>query len=221
MKRFILYLVLPVLCSGCVNDLKKVEALNQRDIGVEVAKNITTYYYGINGHLKGLLTAPILYRYLRDTPYMELNNGLRVDFYNDSMKVQSVLTARKGEYFENSNNIVVSDSVVVTTQDGKRLETEELHWDPRKQQFYTDKPATLTTPTQVIYAQNGLTAPPDISWYRFRKASGELKVDTGYFSTPPPPDTGAASRSLSPVSGTDSTTIKHRNKDSITQRPGT
>jgi LPS export ABC transporter protein LptC len=206
LTRLAPYLVLLLFAAGCVNDLKTVEALNEKGIGVEVAKNIKTYYYGSNGNLKGLLTAPVLYRYLRDTPLMQLDEGLRVDFYNDSLQVQSVLTARKGEYYENTNNIVVRDSVVVTTDDGKRLETDELHWDPKQQQFYTDKPATLTTPRQTIFARHGLVAPPDISWYKFRQASGQLKVDSAYFSSPADSAAGSA-----PPNG----------QDTATQRPGT
>lgn len=193
LKYLLSFGALLLLWAGCVNDIKQVEALHQRTIGVEVAKDIKTYYYGANGHIKGLLTAPWLYRYMKDTPYMVLDHGLRVNFYNDSMQLQSVLTAKRGEYYENSNNITVKDSVVVTTQDGKRLTTSVLHWDPVRQQFFTDAPATLVTPAQTIFAQNGLEAPPDISWYKFKKTSGELKVDSGYLS--PTPD------SLAPVPG--------------------
>lgn len=181
MKRLFPYLALIILCS-CVNKLKDVEALSQKSTSVEIAQHIHTYYYGPNGNLKGILTAPVLYRYMLDTPYMELNQGLKVQFYNDSLQQQSVLTAKNGRYFENSNNIVVSDSVVVTTRDGKILETDELFWDPQKQQFYTQKPVKLTTPSQVIFGKHGLVAPPDISWYQFNSASGNIKVDSTFDS---------------------------------------
>lgn len=213
--------MLLLCCGGCVNDLKQVEALHERSVGVEVAKNIKTYYYGQTGQLKGLLTAPLLYRYMKDTPYMVMDHGLRVDFYNDSMQVQSVLTAKKGEYFENSANIVVRDSVVVTTiQSGKKLETSELHWDPDKQQFYTNKPATLTLPTRTVFAQNGLVAPPDISWYRLFQVSGNLKMDSGYLSRGATgdsmrQDSTARVDSISPL-------MPGKNfRDTTTQRPGT
>lgn len=203
MKRLIPYLTLVLLCSGCVNDLKKIEALGKKNVGIEVAQNIRTYYYGSSGHLKGILTAPVMYRYVRDTPYMVMNQGIHVDFYNDSLQIQSVLTAKKGEYWENTNNIVVEDSVVVTSMGGQRiLRTDKLFWDPKSQQFYTHSPATLTTPGQTIIGQNGLTAPADLSWYKFFNTSGEMKVDSNY---------------LSPSSPSDSLT----SRDTTTQKPGT
>jgi LPS export ABC transporter protein LptC len=223
LKRLIPYLALLIFSSGCVNDLKKVEALNERGPGVEVAKQIKTYYYGANGNLKGVLTAPVLYRYVQDTPHMLLDSGLRVDFYNDSMQVQSVLTAKKGEYFENTNNISVRDSVKVVSMGGKRiLRTQVLYWDPKKQQFYTNVPATMTTPTQTILAARGLIAPADLSWYKFMQASGELQMDTGYFS-PAPRDTASMTAPpeprRAPVSPVPKDTVKV--KDTTTQRPGT
>lgn len=204
MKRLIPYLAFALfLCSGCVNDLKKIEALGKKNVGIEVAKDIKTYYYGVNGHLKGILKAPVMYRYVKDTPYMVMNQGLHVDFYNDSLQIQSVLTAKKGEYWENTNNIVVEDSVVVTSMGGQRvLKTNKLFWDPKNQQFYTHSPATLTTPGQTILGQNGLTAPSDLSWYKFFNTSGTMKVDSNYFSKSPSSDS-----------------LNH--KDTITQKPGT
>ena len=201
MKRFIPYLAFIFFFSGCINDLKKIEALSKKNVGVEVAQNIKTYYYGPNGHLKGILTSPVMYRYVRDTPYMIMNEGLQVDFYNDSLRIESILTAKKGEYWENTNNIVVKDSVVVTSMGGKRiLRTDELFWDPKNQQFYTHSLATLITPEQTITGKNGLTAPADLSWYKFFNTSGEMKVDSNYFSPSP---------------ATDSL------RDTTTQKPGT
>ncbi len=187
MKRHLLYLFLPALLAfgSCVNSMEEVQALNAKsNTKIEMARHIKTYYYGSNGLLKGIMTAPLLYRYMTDTPYIKLPEGLQVKFYEDSLQLQSILTAKNGVYYENSDRITVKDSVVVTTKDGKKLETDVLHWDPKKQQFFTDKPVKLTTPTQVIHGQNGLVAPPDISWYQFNKASGDIRVDSSFTGTP-------------------------------------
>lgn len=166
---------------------------------MEVARGVKTYYYGPNGNVKGILTAPVLYRYLSDTPYMLLDSGLKVDFYNDSLQLQTILTAKKGKYFEKTNDIVVRDSVVVTTVDGKKLLTDELHWDPKKQQFYTDKPARLITASQDLTGKYGLVAPGDLSWYKFRSASGALKMDSAFQSAPEADSTVADSATPPPA----------------------
>ncbi len=188
MKRLLSYCILLLNLTSlgsCVNNMEEINALNSdNNTKVEVAKHIETYYYGTDGMLKGIMTAPVLYRYMTDTPYIKLNEGLKVKFYKDSLQLESVLTAKKGMYYENSNVIVVSDSVVVTTRDNKKLETDILHWDPKKQQFYTDQPVKLTTPSQVIYGKDGLVAPPNLEWYQFNKASGDIKVDSSFTGKP-------------------------------------
>src|SRR5690625_1140061 len=161
--------------------MDEVNALNnEKDTKVEIAHDIKIDYFGTNGLLKGILTAPVLYRYHGDTPYVHLPNSLKVDFYKDSLQLQSVLTAKEGFYYVNTNKITVKDSVVLTTQDGKMLETDVLHWNPKKKRFYTHHPVKLTTPTEVIHGENGLTAPPDFSWYRFYRASGDIQIDTSF-----------------------------------------
>lgn len=165
--------------------MEEVRALNDTSsTKIEVAHHIETHYYGQKGMLKGIMTAPVLYRYMTDTPYIKLPDGLKIKFYKDTLQLQSVLTAKEGVYYENNNDITVRDSVVVKTKDGKMIETEVLHWDPKKQQFYTNKPVKLTTPSQVIYGQNGLVAPPDLSWYQFNKASGDIHVDSSFSKEP-------------------------------------
>lgn len=175
MKYFATIILGLLFCSSCVNDLNKVKALSEKGSGVEVARDIKSYYYGPNGNLKGILTAPVLYRYLRDTPYTLMDSGLKVDFYNDSLQLQSILTARKGQYFEKTSDIIVSDSVVVTTMDNKKLLTDELRWDPKRQEFYNNKPTRIITASQDLYGI-GLTAPADLSWYKFDSVSGLLTM---------------------------------------------
>lgn len=193
-----------LLLSSCVNDLKQIKALSEKGSGVEVARGVKTYYYGPNGNVKGILSAPVLYRYLSDTPYMLMDSGLRVNFYNDSLQLQTVLTAKKGRYFEKTNDIVVQDSVVVVTVDGNKLLTDELHWDPRKQVFYTHKPARLLTETRDVVGKDGLTAPGDLSTYTFFNPSGEMEMDSTFMSGGTPDSTRAvdSGRSTPPIPDT-------------------
>jgi LPS export ABC transporter protein LptC len=152
-----------LLSGSCVNDVHEVENLNRQSVQVEVAHNIISYY-SRSGKVNARLTAPLLYRYLDQQPYVLLNHGLRVEFYNDSLQVSSVLTAKKGEYFSNSSKILVSDSVVVVNRKGERLECRELQWDAGKQQFFTNKPVKITTASETIYG-DGLLANEDFTWH--------------------------------------------------------
>ncbi len=44
-----------------------------------------------NAKVKAKLTAPYMRRSEMDSPYVEFPNTLHVDFYNDSLKIESVM----------------------------------------------------------------------------------------------------------------------------------
>lgn len=163
LKKAIIFFAIMLPLAACENNLQKIQELDKKQANIEIAKNIRLLYSQA-GKVKAQLTAPVLYRYLDDPPHVLLNNGLRVLFYNDSMQVQSILTAREGIYEENTNKITVKNNVVLINNKGEKLECAELHWDPQKQQFYTNTDVKITTPGQLIYG-TGLVAPADFSSY--------------------------------------------------------
>ena len=103
-------------------------------------------------------------RYQRDTPRVEFPKTLRVDFYNDSTKIESKLFAKYGQYLENANKVFLRDSVIVFNVKGDTLISKELYWDQVKATFYTDKNVIIRTPNQKIYG-SGLEADQNFQWY--------------------------------------------------------
>ena len=98
--------------SGCENDLKKVDSLLQKKTGVEEAKEIESYLSEA-GKVKARLTSPLMRRYMVDSSFMEFPNTLHVDFYNDSIKIESTLDAMYAKYLESQKKIFLKDSVMV------------------------------------------------------------------------------------------------------------
>lgn len=164
-----------LLCTACENDLQKIRSFNEKSVGIEFARDVESLY-SQSGHLKAKLTAPYLQRYLQDPPTVLLTKGLRVEFYNDStLEIESVLTAKYGKYFENENNVLLRDSVVVINKKGERLDCQELQWNANKQLFYTDKPVKVTTLDEIIYG-DGLEANQDFSHYQILHPRGNINV---------------------------------------------
>jgi LPS export ABC transporter protein LptC len=110
-------------------------------------------------------------------PYIEMQNGLKVIFFNDSMQTESTLTAKYGKYFETNNNVLVRDSVVVTNIRHEQLNTEELVWNEKLQKFYTEKFVKISTPTQIIYG-DGLESNQNFSDYSIIHVKGIIGVKT-------------------------------------------
>lgn len=144
---------------SCENDMREVQNLSKKSIGVEEGKEIESYL-SQEGKVKAKLTAPLMLRYQNDTPKVEFPKTLRVDFYNDSTKVESKLFAKYGRYLENENKVFLRDSVIVFNMAGDTLICKELYWDQLKAKFYTDKNVIIRKPDQKVYG-TGLDADQD------------------------------------------------------------
>lgn len=123
---------------GCENEIKTVQDLGKRTLGIEEGKNIESYM-SQSGKMRAKLKAPFMLRYLLDTPKVEFPKTMHVDFYDDTLAVESQLNCRYGRYLENDNKVFLKDSVVVFNRTGDTLWTDELYWDQIKGEFFTDK----------------------------------------------------------------------------------
>lgn len=173
-------LLLTALLTGCFfivaceNDEKKIDALLKRKTGIEEALKIETLY-SQNGKLKAKLKSPYMLRYLVDSPYIEFPRTLYVEFFNDTGRVESILTARYAKYRENERKVFLRDSVrVINIIHHDTLITSELWWDQEKQEFYTDKPVEVRQPDKTMFPQNGLRAKQDLSEYYFFNNRGTI-----------------------------------------------
>lgn len=151
---------------SCENDIKEVQSLNQKSIGVEEGRDIESYL-SQNGQVKAKLLAPIMLRYQLDTPKVEFPNTLKVDFYDDSSKVESKLFAKYGRYLESENKVYLRDSVVVYNISGDTLFSNELYWDQTRAVFYTEKNVIIHKPDQKVYGK-GLIADQSFKWFTIK-----------------------------------------------------
>ncbi|RYG45469.1 MAG: LPS export ABC transporter periplasmic protein LptC [Chitinophagaceae bacterium] len=166
-----------IFISGCENDLKKVDNLTQKRTGVEEAREIESYF-SEGGRVKARLLSPLMRRYMVDSSYMEFPNALHVDFYDDSVRIESTLDARYAKYMESQKKIFLKDSVmVISLQSGDTLKSRELWWDQNQEVFYTDKPAELHQRNgNILYHRNGLRAAQDLSWRETYGNSGRVNA---------------------------------------------
>ena len=161
---------------ACENDLDAIESLTAKKTSIEEGKNIVGYL-SQQAKMKAKLTAPLMRRYLTDSPYIEFPNTLHVDFYEDSLKIQSQLDARYGRYKTNENRVFLKDSVVVFNTLGDTLHCMELWWDQHLQKYYTDKPVRIHRPNgQVLHGNFGMVANQDPTNIELKSGHGRLQV---------------------------------------------
>jgi LPS export ABC transporter protein LptC len=161
------------LAGSCVNNPKDIPTIGKKQISIEEGKQIESYY-SQGAKVKAKLTAPYMLRHLLDSSYVEFPKTLHVDFYNDTMMVESKLDALYGKYREFENKVFLRDSVVVRNiLKGDTLHCDELWWDQRTHKFYTDKKVRINTKDKIIFG-TGLEAAENFSWYTIQQITGTI-----------------------------------------------
>lgn len=139
---FLPFIVIATILVGCENDIKEVQNFNKKVTQIEEGKNINTIYTTA-GKIKANLKAPLMLRYMTDSPYFEFPQGIHVDMYRDSTIIESVVIARYCKYLESQSKVYLRDSVRVNNIAGDTLWCLDMWWDQQKKIFYSDKKVRL------------------------------------------------------------------------------
>jgi len=170
-----LIFLLALVFTACENNTKDLPGSTVKKKAVPEEGSQIESFLSEAAKVKGKLTAPYMLRYQQaDTPYVEFPRSLHVDFYNDSMAIESKLDALYGKYFQSLNKVFLRDSVVVKNiLKGDTLHCRELWWDQNTQKFYTDKPVRIYTKDKILFG-TGLEADQSFRWYTIKKISGSV-----------------------------------------------
>lgn len=177
--RILLPGVLFVWMGACKNDPNEIRALTGKAfIQEDRATNVTVIYSQDGNVTMRLFAKEFVRNEHTKRPYIDMNEGLKVEFYNDSGIVTNVLTADSSRYYDVAGDIIVWDSVQILSRKGERLNTDELIWNEKMQKFFTEKPVRITTPNEIIYG-DGMEANRDFSWYKITYPKGTVRVNKG------------------------------------------
>lgn len=144
-------------------------------IYTQEAENVTINYTD-SGMLKARITAPKLIGYKADNnEIVKMPKGIVANFYNDSGKIESYLTAENGISYQSKKITEVTRNVQVMNTKGERLNTEKLIWDQKRQKIYTDKFVRITTKDEVLTGE-GMEAKQDFSNWHILQPRGKIKI---------------------------------------------
>ncbi len=169
-------LFLMVWLASCKNDPKEIDALtNKTQMREDKAKDVVIIR-SVRGKIQIRLFAHEFIRNeFANPPYTELKNGVRAEIYDDSGRVTSVVTAGYARGYEQENNVILRDNVLIVNTKGEQLSTNELIWNQQISKFFTEKPVKIVTNSEVTYG-DGLEANQDFSWYQIKHLRGTMQV---------------------------------------------
>ena len=155
---------------ACENNVDAVKALGARVSGIDVGKDVAIYVSN-DGKLGAKLTAPLMNRYLEDSSKMiEFPQSIHVDFYKDSNKIESQLSAKYAKYKEAENIVYLKEDIVIFNTLGDTLWCKEMYWDQNTGKFYTEQDVVVKqhNPLAKIYGK-GLEANQNLTDIRIFK----------------------------------------------------
>lgn len=176
-KNFILvfFLVINILFSSCGNDPEAIKSfIIKEGLSVEESRKVKIMQTA-HGLIKIKLEAEKVERFVDPNEFLKLSNGLRIEFYNDSLELISVLLAENAILNQDSEIMEARDNVVLEGNDGKKLESEHLIWDLHKDLIFTEERVTITIDEDKIHGY-GFESSSDFSSYQLKKVSGDVQL---------------------------------------------
>jgi LPS export ABC transporter protein LptC len=179
--RFVAYFICLCFVSACSNDLSKLPgSTDLKELEYDRAEEVT-YLFSEKGKMKArLYTREFVGNDQGKPPYMDFRNGVKLEMFDDSLNIESTVTARSARYYTRDQNVIARDSVVLVNNKGEKLQTEELIWNSKLERFYSDKFVRITKGDQISYGE-GLEATQDFKWSRIKKLKGSIPVDNSEF----------------------------------------
>jgi LPS export ABC transporter protein LptC len=101
-----------------------------------------------------------------------LEEGIKVDFFDEEEQHTSVLTAERGRVNDITHDLEAFGDVVVVSDSGTTLKTEELYWNDARQLIYTQAFVEIISPDEQIQG-HGLESDPTLKNYRIFRVTGK------------------------------------------------
>ena len=86
------------------------------------------------------------------------------------------MTSKYAKKLEEESLWEIRHEVVVLNAEGKKLETELLYWDMKKEIIYSDRYSRLTAGEQIIEGNNGFESDQQLNNPVFKKITGKVEI---------------------------------------------
>lgn len=175
--RSITILVWMVVLFSCKTDIKEVNALATREGLSEMSGEDMELWYSDSARLKYRVIAPVYEKYnLEKEKYDEFPKGLKAILYDKEGHEVGSIVSRYAKKFEEEMLWELRDEVVVINSEGKKLETDLLYWDMKKEIVYSDRYTRLTSGEQIIEGNGGFESDQQLYNPVFKEVTGQVEI---------------------------------------------
>lgn len=176
-----IYLVfLLFLFASCVNDMKDIEALDRKVESIDEFTNIKmSYSDGDSATIRVLIQAPLMLTLYEKNKLVEdqFPQGVKAEFFDENGAPNSWLSSKKAIRYPKKELVVVRDSVVLYNIEGDTLRTDELYWDSKKGEIYTERAFRYSKVNGERILGRKFQSDQNFKEYSFEQMSGTIKTD--------------------------------------------
>jgi LPS export ABC transporter protein LptC len=165
------------ICS-CENEIEKINSLSGNTAFPEVSGKNFEIIYSDSGKVKVRILTPELYKYdLAEQPYIDFPRGMKAYFYDDSLKIESVIEAGNVKYYQEEFLWEAKNNVEARNlKNGEQLNTEHLFWNQQKKTIYSNTNSRIVTKEGTFYGEKGFEANQDLSRWKLKSSKGTVNV---------------------------------------------
>ncbi len=127
-----------------------------------------------SGRITGILRAGHIAMY-PEKRYTQLDSDIVVDFFDEHEHHTSILTALRGKVDDGTHDFEAHGNVVVVSDSGSTLKTEDLYWINLARRIHTPSYVEITSPTEIIQG-HGFESDQGLKHYTIFKVTGQAKT---------------------------------------------
>jgi LPS export ABC transporter protein LptC len=157
-KLISILLSLSLLFTACEkNDIEKINFLNNDKDYPDIIGSNVEVIYSDSAKVKVKMTAPSLKQFNQaKKPYSEFPEGMNVEFYNDSLQLESEIQADYAIYYTEERLWHAKGNVIAKNiKTNERLDSEELYWNEEKEEIYSESYTKIVNENGTFYGENG------------------------------------------------------------------
>ena len=176
--KSIIVLLGAIMLLACKNDIKEVNALAEREKRPDMTGENLELVYSDSARIKYRVLAPEYIKVNREKEkYEEFPKGIHVLSYDPAGKMIGSIKAKYAKKLEDEMLWEARNEVVIINAEGKKLETELLYWDMKKELIYSDRYVKLSADGQISEGNNGFHSDQNLNHPVFENISGSIEVE--------------------------------------------
>ncbi|MFP4059949.1 MAG: LPS export ABC transporter periplasmic protein LptC [bacterium] len=164
---------------SCENDIERINTVTQNQDFPTLSGFDAEFLYSDSGLVQIKIETPEYHRYtMKEEPYMEFPYGIIAYFYNDSLEIESEISANYAKYFvEEKLWEARGDVIGINHVKNEQLNTEELFWDEKERLIYSEKFSRISTNDGVFYGEEGFEADQNFTRWKLIGTRGNVKIE--------------------------------------------